>query len=124
MARGSCRCPSWVRCNTAAERFVLGLVQVSDLECIAQFWDAGCRRIEQVVRLRGDANGLSLWSIKNFDKGCGCYETYPGLNCGAFVCQETEIEMSRLSAVEGETVSALGWIGLHEVLQEQVLEKS
>ena len=60
VARGPCWCPSRVRCNTSSERFVLGLVQVSDLECIAQFWNTRCRRIEQVVCFRSDANGLWL----------------------------------------------------------------
>lgn len=32
--------------------------------------------------------------------------------------------MPRLSAVEGEPIGALGWIGLHEVLQEEVLKGS
>jgi hypothetical protein len=58
VARGPCWCPSRVRCNTTSERFVLRLIQVSDLECIAQFRDAGCGRIEQVIRFRSNANGL------------------------------------------------------------------
>ena len=60
VARGPCWCPSRVRCNTTSERFVLGLIQVSDLERITQFWDARCGRIEQVVRFRSDSNGLWL----------------------------------------------------------------
>ena len=58
MARGPCWCPSRVRCDTASEGFILGLIQVSDLERVAQFWDAGCGRIEQIVGFRGNTNGL------------------------------------------------------------------
>jgi len=99
VARGPCWRPARIRRNTPPKRFVLGLVQVSDLERITQFRDARRWRIEQVVCFRSDADG-------------------PSLDCGIFVCQETEIKVSRLSAVESETVSALGWIRFHEVLQE------
>ena len=33
---------------------------MSDLERVAQFWDTGCGRVEQIVRFRGDADGLLL----------------------------------------------------------------
>jgi hypothetical protein len=52
--------------------------------------------------------------------GCECHGAYPGLDCGAFVRQETEVEVPRFPAVESEPVGALGRVGLHEVLQEQV----
>lgn len=58
VARGPCRCPSGIRCDTTAECFVLGFVQVPDLERVAQLRDARCGRIEQVVRFWGDTNGL------------------------------------------------------------------
>ena len=58
VAGGPCWCPSRVRCNTTSERFVLRLVQVSDLECVTQFRNTRCWSIEQVVRFRSDANGL------------------------------------------------------------------
>lgn len=46
VARGPCWCPSRVRRDTAPERFVLGFVQVSNLERVAQFWDTRCGCIE------------------------------------------------------------------------------
>ena len=58
VARGSCWCPARIGCNTAPESFVLGLIQVSDLERVAQFWDTRCGCIKQIVRFRGDADGL------------------------------------------------------------------
>lgn len=62
MSRGPCWCPAGIGRNTPPKRFVLGFVQVSDLKRVAQFWDARRRRIEQVVCLRSDTDGLLLRS--------------------------------------------------------------
>ena len=73
VAWGPCWCPSRVRCNTAPERFVLRLVQVSDLERVAQFWDTGGGCIEQVVCFRGDTDRLNRM-LRISVKGTGVME--------------------------------------------------
>lgn len=41
--------------------------------------------------------------------------TYPCLHRRAFVCQEDEIEMAGLLAIEGEAINTLIWIGQDEI---------
>ena len=61
MTGGPCWSPAWIRRNTTPKCFVLGLVQVSDLERVAQFRNPRGWRIEQIVGFRGDTDGLLLY---------------------------------------------------------------
>jgi len=52
--------PPGIRCNTTPKRFVLRLIQVSDLKRVTQFWDTRRGCVKQVVGLRGNTDRLLL----------------------------------------------------------------